>query len=349
MKKATKLILMLSVVIAVLIGATAIVSAAESQTVQIGSSNVTITSDKGFMVPRSSNPTAGVKVTFQITSDNSPIESVRVCNETEDYNSNSVTYTYEYDDLRQDVNVMKITLKDGSYEELYNCPLILPASYPSGDISVKTDPTGLAISAYGWKSINGSEYLIAVYKDSARTKFLGSYYAETEAGAVSILKKNNSWYKANTKYYLSIYPVNYYEINGEQKMLMGKPTKKTIQTSPTTKPVIKSVKVSNVKVKKYFDYSSWKYRYTTTYKLTITLSKKASNIKGLMVQASGGEYTAKGTGKVFTVNVRSDSGMSYAGKKVKVRVMTYSASASYGYALSSPTKYRTYTVKNGTY
>lgn len=349
MKKALKFLLVLSVFAAFLIGASTMAMAASTQEVTIGDSKITITSDKGFSVPLPGNTNAGVEVTFQITSNNSPIAEVSVWDDYESYNSNSVTYTHEYNYMDVESNVMKITLKDGSSKELY-CPIILPASYLSGDISLKTDPTGLAIEASGYKVKNGPEYLIAVYKDAARTKFIESYFAKTEGGPVSILKKNNSWYKPNTKYYLSIYPVNYYMINGEEKMLQGNPTKRTIQTSPTVNPVIKSVKISNVKVKAYRPNPlSTVVRYKTTYKMTITLSKKASNIKGIKVKAGLGEYTAKGTGKVFTINCVNDSGVSYKGTKQKLKVMTYSASASYGYALSGQTKYKTYTIKNGTY
>lgn len=350
MKKALKFFLVLSVFAAFLIGASTMAMAASTQKVTIGDSEITITSDKGFQVPLPGNTNAGVKVTFQITSNNSPIAEVSVWDDYESYNSNSVTYTHEYNYMDVESNVMKITLKDGSSAEILYSPIILPASYLSGDISLKTDPTGLAIEASGYKVKNGPEYLIAVYKDAARTKFIESYFAKTEGGPVSILKKNNSWYKPNTKYYLSIYPVNYYMINGEEKMLKGNPTKRTIQTSPTVNPVIKSVKISNVKVKAYRPNPlSTVVRYKTTYKMTITLSKKASNIKGIKVKAGLGEYTAKGTGKVFTINCVNDSGVSYKGTKQKLKVMTYSASASYGYALSGQTKYKTYTIKNGTY
>lgn len=350
MKKALKFLLVLSVFAAFLIGASTMAMAASTQKVTIGDSEITITSDKGFMVSLPGNTNAGVEVTFQLTSNNSPIAEVCVWDDSDSYNSNSVTYTHEYNYMDVESNVMKITLKDGSSAELSYCPIILPASYLSGDISLKTDPTGLAIEASGYKVKNGPEYLIAVYKDAARTKFVNSYFAKTEGGPVSILKKNNSWYKPNTKYYLSIYPVNYYMINGEEKMLKGNPTKRTIQTSPTVNPVIKSVKISNVKVKAYRPNPlSTVVRYKTTYKMTITLSKKASNIKGIKVKAGLGEYTAKGTGKVFTINCVNDSGVSYKGTKQKLKVMTYSASASYGYALSGQTKYKTYTIKNGTY
>lgn len=354
MKKALKFLLVLSVFAAFLIGASTMAMAENpnEKKVTIGDSEITITSDKGFMVPLPGNTNAGVDVTFQITSKNSPITEVSVWDDYEYYNSNSVTYTHEYNYMDVESNVMKITLKDGSSAELLYCPIILPASFLSGDISLKTDPTGLAIKASGYKVKNGPEYWIEVYKGAARTKsqFIAAYPAKTEGGPVSILKKNNSWYKPNTKYYLSIYPVNYYMINGKETMLKGNPTKRTIQTSPTVNPVIKSVKISNVKVKAYRPNPlSTVVRYKTTYKMTITLSKKASNIKGIKVKAGLGEYTAKGTGKVFTINCVNDSGVSYKGTKQKMKVMTYSASASYGYALSGQTKYKTYTIKNGTY
>ena len=304
--------------------------------------------DKVYHYSLPGNTNAGVDVTFQITSNNSPIAEVCVWDDYGYYNSNSVTYTHEYKYMDVESNVMRITLKDGSSAEILYSPIILPASFLSGDISLKTDPTGLAIEASGYKVKNGPEYLIAVYKDAERTKFIESYFAKTEGGPVSILKKNNSWYKPNTKYYLSIYPLNYYE--GKPNPLPGNPTNRTIQTSPTVNPVIKSVKISNVKVKAYRPNPlSTVVRYKTTYKMTITLSKKASNIKGIKVKAGLGEYTAKGTGKVFTINCVNDSGVSYKGTKQKLKVMTYSASASYGYALSGQTKYKTYTIKNGTY
>ena len=350
MKKALKFLLVLSVFAAFLIGASTMAMAANTQEVTIGDSEITITSDKGFMVSLPGNTNAGVDVTFQITSNNSPIAEVCVWDDYGYYNSNSVTYTHEYKYMDVESNVMRITLKDGSSAEILYSPIILPASFLSGDISLKTDPTGLAIEASGYKVKNGPEYLIAVYKDAERTKFIESYFAKTEGGPVSILKKNNSWYKPNTKYYLSIYPVNYYMINGEEKMLQGNPTKRTIQTSPTVNPVIKSVKISNVKVKAYRPNPlSTVVRYKTTYKMTITLSKKASNIKGIKVKAGLGEYTAKGTGKVFTINCVNDSGVSYKGTKQKLKVMTYSASASYGYALSGQTKNKTCTIRNGIY
>lgn len=67
-------------------------------------------------------------------------------------------------------------------------------------------------------------------------------------------------------------------------------------------------------------------KYKTTYKMTFTLSKKASSIKEIKVFATGHYYTAKG-------------------KKTNYRLYTYSASDSVGGAYSSWTKLKTYTVK----
>ena len=63
--------------------------------------------------------------------------------------------------------------------------------------------------------------------------------------------------------------------------------------------------------------------------MAIPLSKKASNINGI-----------KGTGKVFTIVIC---------RGVKQKVMTHSANASYGYALSGQTKNKTCTIRNGIY
>mgnify|MGYP000771828857 CR=1 FL=1 len=45
-------------------------------------------------------------------------------------------------------------------------------------------------------------------------------------------------------------------------------------SGPAVKPVIKSIKVSNVKVTKYFNYSEWRYKYKTKFTVTVTLGKK---------------------------------------------------------------------------
>ena len=63
MKKALKFLLVLSVFAAFLIGASTMAMAASTQKVTIGDSEITITSDKGFMVPLPGNTNAGVDVT----------------------------------------------------------------------------------------------------------------------------------------------------------------------------------------------------------------------------------------------------------------------------------------------
>lgn len=348
MKKVRRLILMLSVVITVLIGATAIASAAE-YTAEVGNSTVTVKTDRN--VSNLVFDEDGTEVTYTVTSDNLDIEYILVNGSSVQIpDAKTTTYTHKYSGIG--TYTFEVVLENGEKMTLNNCPTIGPKSFPASEISLKTDPKGIVVQAYGYKLTNGEEYLIEVFKSKNRDRekdLLAQYTAKTEGGPVSILKKNAKWYKANTKYYLTIYPMATVEINGKETTIFGKGTNKTVQTSPTTQPVIKSLKVSNVKVKKYFDTERWKYRYKTTYKLTITLSRKPSNAKGLMIKVGAGEYQVKGTGKTFTTTVVHDSGVSYKGSKEKVKVMTYSTGSAYGYALSSQSKTRTVTVKAGTY
>ena len=62
---------------------------------------------------------------------------------------------------------------------------------------------------------------------------------------------------------------------------------KNVPMGPATTPVIKSVKVSNVKSERYFNTSEWRYKYRTKYKITVTLSKKAANTKGIYLTVAG--------------------------------------------------------------
>lgn len=124
---------------------------------------------------------------------------------------------------------------------------------------------------------------------------------------------------------------------------------KNIPTGPSVKPVIKSVKISNVKVKKYFDTSSWKYRYKTTYTATVTLSKKASGTKGARIRFQGlngltsTTETVKGTGKTFKKTITMDAPKSFKGGKIKVSLMTYSNNKYKCYSYES--KGKTVTIK----
>lgn len=123
------------------------------------------------------------------------------------------------------------------------------------------------------------------------------------------------------------------------------PYEVSVPMGPKTKPVIKSVKISNVKVKKYFDKERWKYRYKTTFKIKVTLSKKPAKIKGSVISISGisgmvgsVNKTVKGTGKTFTASVSMDTPKTIKNKSAKVTVRTYSNNTYKCYSDDAKTK-----------
>lgn len=114
---------------------------------------------------------------------------------------------------------------------------------------------------------------------------------------------------------------------------------KTVPTGPSVKPVIKSVKVSNFKVKKFWSYNDLEWKYTSSYTLTVKLSKKASKTKGVVVTLGNGETRkVKGTGKTFKMGFNSTTNHSEKGTKMGVKVKTYSNNTYMCYSDDSKTK-----------
>ena len=118
----------------------------------------------------------------------------------------------------------------------------------------------------------------------------------------------------------------------------------SVPMGPKTKPTIKSVKITKVKVKKYFNYQDWKYKYKTRYTFKVTLGKKASKTKGAYIQIKGTNgllnayRTLKGTGKTFSSTIEMDAPVSYKGGKVKFTAMTYSDNTYDAYSPESKAK-----------
>ena len=137
-------------------------------------------------------------------------------------------------------------------------------------------------------------------------------------------------------YAVQIDRVNNYQVNSEVYKLA------TVTMGPSTKPVIKSVKISNVKVKRYFSYNEWKYRYKTTFKMTVTLSKKAKGAKGIDLTTSvngiSSYKTLKGTKNTYTAKFNWDMPMSLKGKTVSVKVKTYNDTKYKAYSYDSKAK-----------
>jgi len=154
--------------------------------------------------------------------------------------------------------------------------------------------------------------------------------------------------KPGKKYNFELQATDRFNITGhdeEDTQIYGPVyTLKNVPMGPATKPVIKSVKVSNVRSERYFNTSEWRYKYRTKYKITVTLSKKAANTKGIYLTVAGtngftGEYkTIKGTGKTFTTTITKNAPTSQKGKKVKVSVRTYSDNKYKAYSHKSKAK-----------
>ncbi|MDD6769200.1 MAG: hypothetical protein PUD82_07460 [Coriobacteriaceae bacterium] len=284
----------------------------------------------------------GVEVNFTFSTDKTPIEGIAIGSDYTPLGGNTVSYMHRFDSTRQEDSRIVVTLEGGA---AYAIPLnIYPAQLIAKEITVKTDPTGIILSGFGYTQRYGAQLNVEVYKDAAMTTRLAAYETDMSKTSVAIHKSGCSWYKPNTKYYLKIYGADrYLDTAGGVHYYAGKAITKTVQTSYAVNPVVKSVKISNIKVTNLSTIFERKYR--TTYKMTITLSKKAANIKGIKVFAAGGYYTAKGKGKTFTITVSNTTDRSYKGMKTNYRLCTFSAVDSVGGAYSSWTKSKNYTVK----
>lgn len=150
-----------------------------------------------------------------------------------------------------------------------------------------------------------------------------------------VFEMKNFWNEAQTK--TGLKPGTKYNymlmgcVESDTDVLLGKPIVADITTASKVKPVIKSVKISNFKQKKYFDKSYWATRYSISYTMTVTLSKKPANTNGIIISyAYAGQSgkmvqrTVKTTKKTATIKVVQNSPVSYKNTSMKVYAATYS-------------------------
>lgn len=130
--------------------------------------------------------------------------------------------------------------------------------------------------------------------------------------------------KPGTKY-------NYLIMGCVDGLTSANPINANITTASKVKPVIKSVKISNFKQKKYFDRTYWATRYSISYTMTVTLSKKPANTNGIIISyAYAGQSgkmvqrTVKTTKNTATIKVVQNSPVSYKNTSMKVYAATYS-------------------------
>lgn len=117
---------------------------------------------------------------------------------------------------------------------------------------------------------------------------------------------------------------------------------KNVEMGPAVKPVIKSIKVSNVKVTKYFNYSEWRYKYKTKFTVTVTLGKKPKGAKGIQLTATthgiSAYKTIKGKKNTFTAKFNWDAPVSLKGRTASFKVKTYNNAKYKAYSYDSKPK-----------
>ena len=230
-----------------------------------------------------------------------------------------------------------LEVKYGTFDFIKRIDFYFASSFKAPkEMKITTYPDKICFnSEYVWQSLSG-EYTI-VESNGRRVAILN--------GKTNTVVKGFE-FKPGKKYDMKMYGTDLFQ---NQQIYGPAYTAKNVIMGPKTTPVIKSVKVSNVKVSKYFDYKEWKYRYKTKYKITVNLSKKAANTKGIYLTAAGtsgftGEYKkVKGTGKTFTTTITKDAPKSQKGKKIKVSVRTYSDNKYKAY--SNESKSKTVTIR----
>ena len=135
-----------------------------------------------------------------------------------------------------------------------------------------------------------------------------------------------------------------------------------LTTSLTSKPPVKSVKISNIKYGKKTIPAHWEDHAnsasvwikeqklnTANYKITVKVKKAPKKAKGLVMTIGGSSYYAKGRKKTYTFKVMYQDKKSVKGKKLTAR-FAWSSNTVAGSPLGiGPAKAKSYKIKAGTY
>lgn len=308
-----------------------------------GKGTVTLTADKPFS--DMSAWVAGQTRTFKV-SFSDPAEAVDATQESRIGNGNSDDKTFV------DTNTVTLKLEQAGWQkvEIYGKKAFPFSYYTTGAFYVFPKTPNLNITTYyNGISVSGDTKNNFISGD----KFMVKMPDGTPYGDLDIIKGGKIPAKANTSYTINWKSYASADDLADGSHYFGAEKSKTVKTGPSTKPVIKSVKVSNAKCVKTSKYTYVngvkKYYYKTTWTVKVTLSKKASGIKGVVISDNGGfhDYKVKGTGTTFTTTMGIESISKYAGNGRKLTVTTYSNSE-YG-AYSPTSKSKSYKIKNGTY
>lgn len=202
--------------------------------------------------------------------------------------------------------------------------------------TVKVTTTNKKTKSLAFSSLAGKPFVggVVSYHNSI---VIGQFTPDDNCEGRIYIKSGNKWiFKSKSKTYAvainGLKPNTAYKFkfvsmckDASGKTIEGSPRYETIKTGRAEKPSIKSIKISNIKVtskkvwaKNYKGEWHYETRYTTSYKVTVTLKKKLPGTLGLSLY-----YTKKsGKGTTFTFT-RSVSG-NLKGKTTTLRFQSYS-------------------------
>lgn len=213
----------------------------------------------------------------------------------------------------------------------YEIPFLVWPRAPQKDMTIVTIANKIYFDTYMMNKSEYGDYLYVGIDDSYYLIDLG-------------MKWNYNKYiklSANKTYNLKLCGVI---IKDGKNYKSQTPTSVKVKTGPITKPVIKSVKISKVKVSKGYNYhfnssGQWVPYYKTSWTTKVTLSKRAKGIKGIILNDGYNDYKIKGNKKTYTKKMSIVSeGFNHKGWKHKFTVTTYSDNNCMAYSPTSNVK-----------
>ena len=194
---------------------------------------------------------------------------------------------------------------------------LLPSAKPLNTAdNVITDSNSFTVSGIG-----GDGYKVLLYKEKSDDEW------KSEAVDGSLTKKITGL-RPDTEYQVKIQATLTVKdrLRNEINLISPDSNIITFKTENSTKPVIKSVKITKVKYKKK----------KTSFKIEAVLKKNIKGIKGIVINVAGKNYVLKGDKKKYSVNVSMNGNK--VGKNINVKVRTYNNAEMTGYGPYSKNK-----------
>lgn len=299
------------------------------------------------------------------------------------YLGDKITYTWDTSEAKEGMNFLRINIENHArnafiiypgtnryYNEIKNNRDVAPDNGASSINEVWIDDI-LALPYYvkpelylNTGAFNVKQKSISLGKYTFKTivywkaKSAKSWKKKTFAANKNILFKG---LKPGSQYYFrALFAIPYTDMETDKKMEVVDSLQDAfyLNTAPTKKPAITSIKVSKCKYGKETINGYWEsdgdWHPTETFnnaKYTLTVKVKSSpkNIKGLYMKYGNAVYYAKGRKKSYTFKVTYRDTKKVKGKKL-TPVFAYSANTFTNSPVGlGPVKKFSYKVKNGTY